>query len=131
MPTSHAATSERPPLVQPAASRPEFGVRKVDDVAVLDLRGCVTSDECAHFREPIQELLHGGTKKFVVNLAQATYVDSAGVGALLAAYKSIQAAGGKCKFVGAPPLVLRTLQRVNLHKVFELFEHESAAVSSF
>jgi len=131
MPTSPAATSERPPLVQPAASRPELSVRKVGDVAVLDLRDCVTSNESAHFRESIQELLPGGTKKFVVNLAQATYMDSSGVGALLAAYKSIEAAGGKCKFVGAPPQLLRTLQRVNLHKVFELFEHESAAVSSF
>jgi len=103
----------------------------VDDVTVLDLRGCVTSDQSAHFREGIQELLHGGTKKFVVNLAQVTYMDSAGVGALLGAYKSIRAAGGKCKFVGPPSQVLRTLQRVNLHKVFELFEDESAAISSF
>ena len=131
MSTSPAATSERPPLVQPAASRLELGVRKVDDVAVLDLRGCFTSDHTEHFREGIQELLHGGTEKFVVNLAQATYMDSSGVGGLLAAYKSIEAVGGTCKFVGAPPQLLRTLQRVNLHKVFELFEHESAAVSSF
>ena len=131
MPTSPSATFEQPTLVQSAASSPELVVRKVDDVAVLDLKGCVTSDQSAHFREGIQELLHGGTEKFVVNLAQATYMDSSGVGALLAAYKSIEAAGGKCKFVGAPPQLLRTLQRVNLHKVFELFEHESAAVSSF
>ena len=103
----------------------------MDDVAVLDLSYCVTSDESAHVRESIQELLHGGTKEFVVDLAQATYMDSSDVGALLAAYKPIQAAGGKCKFVGAPPQLLRTLQRVNLHKVFELFVHESAAVSSF
>jgi len=40
-------------------------------------------------------------------------------------------AGGKCKLVGAPPQVLRTLQRMNLDRVFELFEDESAAVSSF
>lgn len=130
MPTSPAVTFERPPLVQSAASRPELGVRKVDDLAVLDPRGCVTSEESAHFREGIQELLHGGTKKFAVNLAQVTYLDSSGVGALVAAYQSIQAAGGKCKFVGAPPQVLRTLQRVNLQTVFELFEDETAAVSS-
>jgi anti-anti-sigma factor len=67
----------------------------------------------------------------VVNFAQVTHMDSSGVGALLAAYKSIQVAGGKCKLVGAPPQVLRTLQRMNLDRVFELFEDESAAVSSF
>ena len=53
------------------------------------------------------------------------------VGALLAIHKSIQAAGCKCKFACAPPQVQRTLQRVNLHKVFELFGDEGAALSSF
>ena len=67
----------------------------------------------------------------MVNFAQVTHMDSSGVGALLAAYNSIQAAECKCKFVGAPPQVLRTLQRMNLDRVFELFEDESAAVSSF
>jgi anti-anti-sigma factor len=58
-------------------------------------------------------------------------MDSSGVGALLAAYKSTHEAGGTCKLVGAPPQVLRTLRRMNLDKVFERFEDETAAVSSF
>ena len=131
MPASPSAAFARLPVVQSAASRPELGVRKVDAAAVLDLRGRFTSDHTEHFRVGIQELLHGGTKKFVVNLAQVTHMDSSGVGALLAAYNSIQAAEGKCKFVGAPPQVLHTLRRMNLDKVFELFEDERAAVSSF
>ena len=58
-------------------------------------------------------------------------MDSSGVGALLAAYNSIQPAEGQCKLVGAPPQVLRTLRRMNLDKVFDRFEDETAAVSSF
>jgi len=54
MPTSPAATFERPPLILSAASRPELVVRRVNDVAVLDLMGSVTSD---HLRDCIQELL--------------------------------------------------------------------------
>jgi anti-sigma B factor antagonist len=131
MPTSPAATFERPPLVPSAASRIGLAVRRVDDVAMLDVMGSVTSDQATHLRERVQELSGGGTKKFVVNLAQVVHMDSSGVGALLAVHKSIQAAGGKCKFACAPSQVLRTLQRVNLHKVFELFEDEGAALSSF
>ena len=131
MPTSPATVFEKPPLVPSAASRLELVVRRVDDVAMLDLIGSVTSDQATHLRERVQELSDGGTKKFVVNLVQVVYMDSSGVGGLLAVYKSIQAAGGKCKVAGAPPQVLRTLQRVNLHRVFELFEDEGAALSSF
>ena len=130
MPTSPATAFEKPPLVPSPASRLELVVRRVD-VAMLDLMGSVTSDQTTHLRDCIQELLDGGTKKFVVNLAHVVYMDSSGVGALLAVHKSIQAAGRKCRFAGAPAQVLRTLQRVNLHKVFELFEDEGAALSGF
>ena len=128
---SPAPAFEKPPLVPSAASRLELAVRRVDDVAILDVMGSVTSDQATHLRERVQELSDGGTKKFVVNLVRVVYIDSSGVGGLLAVFKSIQAAGGNCKIAGAPPQVLRTLQRVNLHKVFELFEDERAALSSF
>ena len=131
MPTSPATAFEKPSLVPSPASRLELVVRRVDDVAMLDLMGSVTSNEITHLRERVQELADGGTRKFVVNLAQVVYMDSSGVGALLAIHKSIQAAGCKCKFACAPPQVQRTLQRVNLHKVFELFGDEGAALSSF
>ena len=131
MPTNLPATFQRPAVVPLPASRPELGVRKVGNVTVLDLSGTLTSDQPAHFRERIRELSDSGTKSFAINLAQVPYMDSSGVGALLAAFKSIRAAGGKCKFFGAPPQVVHTLERVNLHKVFELFEDEGAALSSF
>ena len=69
MPTSPATAFEKPPLVPSPASRLELVVRRVD-VAMLDLMGSVTSDETTHLRERVQELADGGTKKFVVNLAQ-------------------------------------------------------------
>ena len=131
MPTSPATAFEKPPFLPSPASRLELVVRRVGDVAILNLMGSLTSDETTHLLERVQELADGETKKFVVNLAQVVYMDSSGVGALLAIDKSIQAAGCKCKFACAPPQVQRMLQRVNVHKVFELFGDEGAALSSF
>lgn len=131
MPASPGATFEKATLDPSAASRPGFVVRKVGDVILLDLAGSVTRDQPTHFRERVQEFLDGGTRKFVVNLAQVDYIDSSGVGTLVVVYKWTREAGAKCKFLGAPPQVLHTLQRANLHKVFELFEDEGAALSSF
>ena len=70
MPTSPATAFEKPPLVPSPASRLELVVRRVGDVAILNLMGSLTSDETTHLRERVQELADGGTKKFVVNLAQ-------------------------------------------------------------
>jgi len=76
MPTSPATAFEKPPLVPSPASRLELVVRRVGDVAILNLMGSLTSDETTHLLERVQELADGETKKFVVNLAQVVYMDS-------------------------------------------------------
>jgi anti-sigma B factor antagonist len=131
MPTNPHATFEGPTLI-PLTSRPRVVVRKVNDVTVIDLTGSFNRDQLTQaFREQIEALLGRGAKKLVVNLSQVPYADSSGVGALLGAFKFIQAAGGKCKFFGAPPQVVHTLKTLNLHRIFELFQDETAALSSF
>ena len=121
-------------LVPLQTLRSRLGVRKVNDVTVLDLTGSfvgVGEHPTSAIREQVQALLAGGTNKFVINLSQLSYIDSSGVGVLLATLRSIRSAGGKCNFSGAPPQVMHTLKTLNLHKVFDLFDDEAAAMSSF
>ncbi len=107
-------------------------VRKADNVTILDLIGPLVWEQPVEaFREQISHLLAAGTKSLAINLAQVPNVDSAALGALFAAHKSVQEAGAKCKFFAAPEQVICSLQRMLLDKVFELFEDEASAVSSF
>jgi anti-anti-sigma factor len=132
MPTNPRAAFDGSTQVPLTTSRSQPVVRKLNDVAVLNLTGSFTGDEPTRvFREQIQALSAGGTNNFVVNLSQVSYMDSSGVGALLAAFRFVRTAGGKCKFCGAPPQVVYTLKTLNLHRVFDLFEDEAAALSSF
>jgi anti-sigma B factor antagonist len=132
MPANPHSAFDGSTLVPLATPRSRLVVRKVNDVTVLDLIGSFTRDQLTQaFREQIQMLLSGGTSNFVVNLSGVPFMDSSGVGVLLAAFNSIQSAGGKCKVSGAPPQVLHTLKTLNLNRIFELFEDEAAALSSF
>jgi anti-anti-sigma factor len=132
MPTNFHATFDGSTLVPLVTSKSRLVVRKLNGVTVLDLTGSFTAAEpTQEFREQIEALSAGGTSNFVVNLSQVSYIDSSGVGALLAAFRFIRTAGGKCKFSGAPPQVVHTLKTLNLHRVFDLFEDEAAALSSF
>ena len=119
------------PFVMPG---PELCVvdREVDGVTVIDLIGPLVRELPVHtFRDQIQELLDGGTKNLAINLAEVPYADSYGVGGLVTAYNLVRQAGGRVKFFAASTRLDHTLERLRLDTVFELYEDEASAVSSF
>jgi len=115
---------------------PEPGVgvvcRTVENVAVIDLSGSLVEEESVHhFHEKIRELLKEGTKQFAVNLTEVSRVDSYTLGGLAGAYNLIRHAGGRVKFFAASKQLIHTFNKLHLDRVFELFEDEASALSSF
>jgi anti-sigma B factor antagonist len=113
---------------------PECSVlgRKVGDVSVIDVEGPLVRElPVLAFRDQIRELLDRAMRNFAVNLAEVPYADSYGVGGLAATFNMVQQAGGRIKFFAARERLVRTLQRLRLDTVLELFEDETSALSSF
>ena len=68
--------------------------RNVGGVDVLDIEGrIVLGEESNAFREKVKSLLAAGKKKIVLNLAQVSYIDSAGLGTLVATFHSARSQG--------------------------------------
>ena len=68
--------------------------RDVNGVNVLDIDGrIVLGEESNAFRERVKALLAAGKKKIVLNLANVTYIDSAGLGTLVATFHSAKSQG--------------------------------------
>ncbi len=131
MPTFHQANPDAPTLCLGPTTTRGIAVRKVGNVTVLDLTYPLTMDQSVEaFQGRIWELLDAGAKDLAINLAKVPYIDSTGIGALLAVHNSIQGAGGKCRFFAAQEHVRHMLRRVQLDKVFKIYDDEAAAVSS-
>ena len=63
--------------------------REVDGVFVITLEGrIVLGEESDSLREKLKGVLAEGKKKIVLNMADIKYIDSSGLGALVAAYYS-------------------------------------------
>ena len=60
-----------------------------------------------------------------------TYMDSSGIGELVAAYTTIATAGGELKLLNLAKRVHELLNITKLYTIFETFEDESSAVASF
>ena len=72
--------------------------RTVNGVDVLDIEGrIVLGEESNAFREKVKSLLAAGKKKIVLNLAQVGYIDSAGLGTLVATFHSARSQGATLK----------------------------------
>jgi len=106
--------------------------REVDGVNVLDMDGRITlGEESNMFRERFKALMAAGKKKIVLNLANVTYIDSAGIGALMATFNSARSQGAALKLANVGSKSREVLQVARLMTFFDIFDSDSAAVASF
>jgi len=103
----------------------------VDDIAVVDCSGrIVFGDEAALLRDTVKKLLTENNR-IVLNLSGVNYIDSGGLGTLVALYTSAQNAGGSIKLANLTRRVGDLLQVTKLVTVFEVYGSEEQAVQSF
>ena len=106
--------------------------REVNDVVIIDLSGRVTMGEaCAAIRDEIHDEAGHGYKKVLLNLADVTYIDSAGLGELTAAYTTVKNRGGSLKLLNLTKRVQDLMQITKLYTVFDVFDDEKKAIASF
>jgi anti-sigma B factor antagonist len=106
--------------------------RDVSGVNVLDIEGrIVLGEESNAFREKVKGLLAAGKKKIVLNLANVTYIDSAGLGTLVATFHSARSQGATLKLANLGAKFKEVLQVTKLMTVFDTYDNEAAAIQSF
>ncbi|MFQ5723053.1 MAG: STAS domain-containing protein [Terriglobia bacterium] len=106
--------------------------REAGGVTILDLNGkIVLGEETSSLREQIKQLLAANETQMVLNMENVSYIDSAGVGTLVAAFTSVKAQGGQLKMANLTTKFRETLQVTRLLTVFETYDSEADALASF
>jgi len=106
--------------------------REVDGVAVVALEGrIVLGEESNALRERIKGLLAANQKKIVLNMDNVTYIDSAGLGTLVAAHTSAKSQKAGLKLSNLGSKFQEVLQVTKLLTVFDVYDSEAAAIGSF
>ncbi|MCP3980995.1 MAG: STAS domain-containing protein [bacterium] len=110
----------------------KVNVRKIGPVSVVDLSGKITIGEGdVVLREQIHDLLENGERKLLLNLSKVSYMDSAGIGELVACYKRATEKDGTVKLLNPSGKVYDLLQLTKLEEVFETYRDEKEALVSF
>ncbi|HKS65701.1 MAG TPA: STAS domain-containing protein [Candidatus Acidoferrales bacterium] len=106
--------------------------RDVNGITVLDIEGrIVLGEESNSFRERVKGLLAAGKRKIVLNMSNVSYIDSAGLGTLVATFHSARSQGATLKLANLGSKFREVLQVTKLMTVFDTYDNEAAAVQSF
>jgi len=109
----------------------KISTRHVKGILVVDCAGrIVFGEESAELRDTVKKLL-SETKQIVLNLSGVNYIDSGGLGTLVALYTTARNGGGAIKLANLTQRVGDLLQVTKLLTIFEVYDTEEEAVDSF
>jgi len=106
-------------------------IRHADGIALVEVKGRLTSFESKAFRDMVHDLVTQGQTNIVLNLSGLDYLDSSGIGELVRNYMTVVKKGGAMKVVGLAPKVEEILKITQLYQVFPEFPDEASALQSF
>ena len=107
-------------------------VRKIGHVDIVDLSGKIKIGEGdVVLRDKVSDLLDNGGAHILLNLEKVSYMDSAGIGELVACYKRAKEKDGTVKLLNPSGKVYDLLQLTKLEEVFETYRDEKEALVSF
>lgn len=105
---------------------------EVEGVPVLDLKGRITMGEgSVQIRDAIRDLVGKGQKSILLNLGDVNYIDSSGLGELVAAYTTARNHGAELKLLNLSKKVHDLLQLTKLYTVFDVYDDETIAIAAF
>ena len=111
----------------------EIQIQRTQGVCVFTVRGPITKETAdEELRNRFVELIDGGANRFLLDLSEVPYMDSAAIGETVACAKRAREKDGVLKIVlrpGGKPEQL--FQLTALDRVFEIFDDPTAGITSF
>jgi anti-sigma B factor antagonist len=96
-----------------------------DDLAVIRPKGRLNMVAAPRLRSLVSDTVKAGCRRIVVDLSETEFMDSSGLGALIAGLKSARQAGGDLRIACPTEQVATVLKLTNLDRV--LRPHTSVA----
>jgi anti-sigma B factor antagonist len=110
----------------------EISERTAGGVTIIDLHGKLTINDGAQLlKDKSESLVFQGRKQVVVNLGAVPYIDSGGLGQLVACYTTLAKAGGRLTLLSLNKKNHDLLSITKLVAVFETYDTEADAIASY
>jgi len=102
-----------------------------NDVSIIELNGRLDAGSAKHVLAGVKELVKRNRLKIILDMSGVAFIDSTGVGILLASYRAVDAKGGVMKICAIQNQVESVFSLTRLVGFFEIFDDRASAVKDF
>ena len=111
----------------------EFEIREINNIIIYDIKWefKIIDEMSPSLQNHVKSQLEIGKRNFLFNLKDVTYLESLGLGILVANLISISNLGGKLKLTNLAPKLRLLFEVTGLIKIFEIVDDEETAIEDF
>lgn len=111
----------------------EINAREKSNVIIFDIEGEIRRSNLTDvtLHQLVKDQLDDGKRNILLNFRNVEFIDSFGVGEILASYISTHNIGGKLKIAKISKKLFIIFQVTMLTKVLEIFDDEDVALNSY
>ena len=118
-------------VIQIRKSDVSFEIRAQNGIDVIDITGQLDAFTTPDVKAEFKKLTDDRHYKLVLNLKQVDYVNSTGIGAVVAVAQQVRRRKGDLKLYGMKEDIRKVFDLVGASKILEIFETEQEALNSF
>ena len=108
----------------------EIRRRSERNAEILDISGDISLLNCRDLRRSLDQVVSNDPVLVVVNLERVPFIDSSGIGCLIAAYTDLNKRGGRLALVSVPETIVRTLEITNVIAFFQMYDSVEEVLST-
>lgn len=110
----------------------DIDTRTFGDMKLLTIKGRITLGAGVDkLRDTLEDLLASGSKQWVLDVSEVAMIDSSGIGLLVRYLTTAKQQGGALKLLKPTKFALQSLKMIGVLNLFEVFENQEDAISSF
>jgi anti-sigma B factor antagonist len=102
----------------------------IDSQVIVEVRGEVDVHSAPQLRDRLTQVIDGGNKSVVVDLTRLSFIDSTGLGALVAALNHAKGTEAALRVVCSSERVLKLFRITGLDEVFSIYDTVPRAVAA-
>ena len=104
---------------------------RIDSIDVLKIKGRLDASSAKDIKEKVSALTKEKRVNLVIDIGAIDFIDSSGLGSLVASLRSVNKFGGVIKIASLQDPVRAIFELTRLHRIFEIFDDSTAAAKSF
>ncbi|HEO65135.1 MAG TPA: anti-sigma factor antagonist [Spirochaetes bacterium] len=102
-----------------------------EDILIFDVTGDISIHHSPKLSQDIIQKMSPDKNKVIVNLKEASYIDSSGIGSLIRILTTLKDLGGTLKLIHISGQILEAFTLTRLINLFQIYNDEKTAIDSF